>query len=104
MWEEPGKGRIGLEVYYTGRQALDDNPYRRQSKPYFEIGLLGQVAVGKARLFANAENILDIRQARYDPLLRPDRAADGRWTVGGWAPTEGFVLNAGIRLRFGGED
>ena len=22
-------GRIGLEVYYTGRQRLEDNPYRR---------------------------------------------------------------------------
>lgn len=104
MWEERDKGRIGLEVYYTGKQALDDDPYRRTGKPYFEIGLLGEVAVGKARLFANAENILGIRQTRYDPLLRPGRAADGRWTVDAWAPAEGFVLNAGIRLRFGGED
>ena len=102
MWEERDKGRIGLEVYYTGRQALDDNPYRTQSKPYFEIGLLGEMVVGKARLFVNAENILGIRQTRYDSLLRPGRAADGRWTVDAWAPIEGFVLRAGSRGRFGG--
>jgi iron complex outermembrane receptor protein len=104
MWEDHDKGRLGLEVYYTGAQPLDDNPWRSTSRPYFEVGLLGEIVVGKARLFLNAENILGTRQTRYDPLLLPERAADGRWTVDAWAPTEGFVLNGGIRLRFGGED
>jgi iron complex outermembrane receptor protein len=104
MWEDHDKGRVGLEVYYTGGQPLDDNPWRSTGKPYFEVGLLGEVVVGKARLFLNAENILGTRQTRYDPLLLPERAADGRWTVEAWAPTEGFVLNGGVRLRFGGED
>lgn len=27
MWEEHGKGRVGIEAHYTGAQALDDNPY-----------------------------------------------------------------------------
>ena len=102
MWEEHDRGRVGLEVYYTGKQSLEDNPYRGTSKPYFEMGLLGEVVVGKVRLFANAENILGTRQTRYDPLLRRVRAPDGRWTVDAWAPTDGFVLNAGVRLRFGG--
>lgn len=102
MWEDHDKGRLGLEVYYTGRQALDDNPWRREGKPYVEIGLMGEIAVGKARLFLNAENILGVRQTRFDPLLRPSRAADGRWTVDAWAPTEGFVLNGGVRFKLGG--
>lgn len=101
MWEEHDKGRLGLEVYYTGRQSLDDNPYRTHSRPYVEVGLMGEIAVGKARLFLNAENILGKRQTRYDPILRRTRAADGRWTVDAWAPLEGFVLNGGVRLRFG---
>jgi iron complex outermembrane receptor protein len=103
MWEEPDKGRLGVEVYYTGKQSLEDNPYRSTSRPYFEIGLLGEIAVGRARLFLNAENILGVRQTKRDPLLRPTRLPDGRWTVDVWAPTEGFVLNGGIRLRFGGD-
>jgi outer membrane receptor protein involved in Fe transport len=41
---------------------------------------------------------------RYDPLLLPQRLLDGRWTVDVWAPTVGFILNAGLRLRFGEED
>ena len=63
---------------------------------------MGEVVVGKARLFLNAENIFGVRQTRYDPLLRPSRAIDGRWTVDAWAPLEGFVLNGGVRFRIGG--
>lgn len=101
MWEDHDKGRVGVELYYTGKQQLEDNPYRSESKPYFELGVLAEMVVGKARLFINAENILDIRQTKYDPLLRPNRAPDGRWTLDVWAPTDGFVVNGGVRLRFG---
>lgn len=102
MWEQEGKGRLGFEAYYTGHQRLDDNPYRTRSRAYIEMGLLGEVVLGNIRLFVNAENLLDIRQTKTDPLLRPARAADGRWTVDAWAPTDGFTMNGGIRLSFGG--
>lgn len=102
MWEDHDRGRLGLEIYYTGRQSLDDNPYRSESKPYVEVGLLGEIILGRVSLFVNAENILNVRQTRHDPLLLPRRAPDGRWTVDGWAPNEGFIVNAGVRLRFGG--
>jgi iron complex outermembrane receptor protein len=103
MWEEHGKGRIGIEAYYTGRQLLEDNPFRTRSRPYLHLGVLGEVVVGKVSLFANAENLLNIRQSRYDPLLLTQRAADGRWTVDAWAPLEVFILNAGVRLQFSGD-
>ena len=103
MWEQHGKGRIGLEAYYIGRQTLDENPFRTLSKPYVELGALAEVVLGPIRLFLNAENILNVRQTKFDPLVRPSRAPDGRWTVDAWAPTDGFVLNGGVRLMFGGE-
>jgi outer membrane receptor for ferrienterochelin and colicins len=103
IWEPEGKGRLGFEAYYTGRQRLEDNPYRTHSKPYLEIGVLGEMVVGKYRLFLNAENLLNVRQTKYDPIVRPTRAPDGRWTVDAWAPTDGFVLNGGIRILLGGE-
>jgi iron complex outermembrane receptor protein len=103
MWEQHGKGRIGIEAYYTGRQSLEDNPYRTESRPYLHLGVLGEVVLGKISLFANAENILGVRQTRYDPLLLPQRRPSGQWTVDVWAPTEGFILNGGLRLRFGGQ-
>ena len=101
MWEKPGKGRIGLELFYTGTQALEDNPYRTRGRPYFALGAMGELMLGKVSLFVNAENLLDVRQTNYDPLLLPARAPDGRWTVDAWAPLEGRTLNGGVRLRFG---
>jgi outer membrane receptor protein involved in Fe transport len=101
MWEEHDRGRIGLEIYYTGTQPLEDNPYRVESESYFELGLLGEIVLGRYRLFLNLENLLGVRQTKEDSLLRPERAPDGRWTVDAWAPLEGFVANAGIRMRFG---
>jgi outer membrane receptor for ferrienterochelin and colicins len=99
MWEEHGKGRVGIEAYYTGSQRLEDNPFRTRSPNYWELGVLGEIAVGRVRLFINAENLLNVRQTRHDPLLLPQRAADGRYTVDVWGPTDGFIVNGGVRLQ-----
>ena len=100
MWEPEGVGRVGLELYYTGRQRLEVNPYRDVSRPYVVVGLLAEKRIGKVRLFVNAENVTDVRQTRHDRLLRPVQGADGRWTVDAWAPLDGRVVNAGLRLQF----
>ena len=100
MWEEEGRTRIGIELYYTGRQALDENPYRTTSRPYVVMGLLAERRVGAARLFVNFENFTNVRQTRHDPLVLPARAADGRWTTDAWAPLEGRVVNGGVRVTF----
>ena len=96
-----GKGRLGFELYYTGSQSLEDNPFRRESDSYFEAGLLGEITRGKYSFFVNFENFLNTRQTRDDPLVRPTRTPDGRWTVDAWAPLEGFVASAGVRIRLG---
>ena len=93
-------GRIGLEVYYTGRQRLEENPYRDVGEAYALIGVLVERRVGPVRLFINLENLTDVRQSQWDPLLRPDRAVDGRWTVDAWAPLDGRVINGGVRVPF----
>ena len=93
-------GRIGLEVYYTGRQRLEENPYRDVSEPYTLVGLLVERRVGPVRLFINLENLTDVRQSQWDAILRPDRAVDGRWTVDAWAPLDGRVINGGVRVPF----
>jgi iron complex outermembrane receptor protein len=64
--------------------------------------VLGEIVLGRASVFLNAENLLGIRQTKYDPLLRPTRSPHERWTVDVWGPTEGFVLNGGVRFRLGG--
>lgn len=100
MWEPEGVGRVGLEIYYTGRQRLEVNPYRERSAPYVVVGLLAERRLGKVRVFVNAENLTDVRQTRYDALLRPRAGVDGRWTVDAWAPLDGRVVNGGLRVAF----
>jgi iron complex outermembrane receptor protein len=100
MFELEGHGRIGLEGYYTGRQRLEENPYRAVSPGYLIAGFLVELRFGRFRPFLNGENLTDVRQTRWDSLLRPQRAPDGRWTVDQWAPIEGRVLNGGLRVEF----
>ena len=98
-WEKNG-WRIALECYYTGTQRLEDNPYRSHSEPYTLEGFLVERRLGKIRLFLNAENLADVRQTDWNPLLLPAQAADGRWAVDAWAPLDGRVFNGGISVRF----
>jgi iron complex outermembrane receptor protein len=100
MWEAEDVGRVGIEWYYTGTQSLDENPYRVTSEPYMILGLLAEKQFGRIRLFVNGENLTGVRQTRWDPLLLPTRAVDGRWTVDAWAPLEGRNVNGGLRVRF----
>ena len=100
MWERADRGRIGVECYLTGRQRLEDNPYRSESAPYVLFGGLVERRVGKLRAFVNAENLANVRQTDWSPLLRTIRAVDGRWTVDSWAPLDGRVINGGVRVSF----
>ena len=101
MIENEDTGRLGVEVYYTGRQRLEYDPYATVSRPYVIVGFLAERRFGRVRLFLNAENITDVRQTRWYPIVRPTRAPDGRWTVDAWAPLDGRTFNGGVRLMFG---
>jgi outer membrane receptor for ferrienterochelin and colicins len=104
MWEDHDRGLVGVEAYYTGTQALDDNPWRERARAHLHLGVLGEVRREGWSVFLNLENLLNVRQTRHDPLVRPFPTPEGRWTVDAWAPLEGFVLNGGVRIWFGGGD
>jgi iron complex outermembrane receptor protein len=99
-WEWQGAGRLGVEWFYTGVQRLEANPYRAESRPYSVFGVLATHRIGRALLFINGENLTDVRQTRWEPLVRPARGVDGRWTVDAWAPLDGRNINGGVRLAF----
>ncbi len=100
-WEKESVMRVGLECYYTGRQRLEYNPYRNQSMPYVLLGAMAERKIAEhVKLFLNLENLTNVRQTRWDPLLLPARESDGRWTVDAWAPLDGRVINGGARFSF----
>jgi outer membrane receptor for ferrienterochelin and colicins len=101
MWEEENRGRVGVELYYTGRQRLDDDPFRSESSGYVILGALAEWQIGRARVFLNGENLGDTRLTNYSRFVRPSRALDGRWTVDAWAPLEGRTINGGVRILVG---
>jgi hypothetical protein len=98
-WESEGRGRDGFALYYTGRQVLDDDPYRCVSRTYLVVGLLAERRLGPARVFLNLKNLTNVRQTRHAPLVRPSRAPDGSWTTNAWGPLDGRVVNGGVRIR-----
>lgn len=101
MWEKEGTTRVGIECYYTGEQRLENNPYRNTSRPYLIVGAMAERKVAKhVKLFINLENLSNVRQTRWDPILLPSRNPDGRWTVDAWAPLDGRVINGGARFSF----
>ena len=100
LWEA-GPARTGIELFYTGSQSLDDNPFRSRGAPYLLWGALLDWALSeRLRAFVNAENLGDVRQTATEPLIRRARDAAGRWTIDAWAPLEGRTVNAGLRVRF----
>lgn len=100
LFEEESRGRLGVEVSYTGRQSLEVDPYRREGAPYVEVSALAELRLGETSVFLHATNLTGVRQTGFDPLLLPARAPDGRWTTDLWAPLEGRSLNAGVRVEF----
>jgi len=83
----------------------DDAPVLRPtSRPYLVVGLLVEqtfrTAVGSARVFVNGENLTNVRQTRFNPLLLPSRGRGGRWSTDAWTEVTGATLNAGVRLGF----
>ncbi|HEY5219881.1 MAG TPA: TonB-dependent receptor [Gemmatimonadaceae bacterium] len=91
---------LATEIFYTGRQALQDDPYRNVSAPYTTLGILAAQRLGRLTVFANAENLTNVRQTRFEPLLRPSVGEGGQWKVDAWAPLDGRRFNAGVRYHF----
>ena len=100
LLEDEDRGRIGVEISYTGRQNLVDNPYRSSGPSYVEVNALAEMKFGETAIFLNAINLTNVRQAHFDPLLRPIPGAGGQRMTELWAPVEGRVFNLGVRLEF----
>jgi iron complex outermembrane receptor protein len=100
LLEDESRGRIGLELSWTGPQFLEDNPYRTESPSFFELNALAELKLGETSIFLNAINLTDVRQGDYDPLLRPSPGPAGQPVTELWAPIAGRTFNLGVRFEF----
>lgn len=97
--ESEHRGRIGLEGNYTGRQALQNDPFRSVSEPYFQFNALGEIRFGAWSIFLNAINLTDVRQTQFDPLVRRAPGPGGDPITDVWAPLDGRTVNLGLRVE-----
>ncbi|MGH8137822.1 MAG: TonB-dependent receptor plug domain-containing protein [Steroidobacteraceae bacterium] len=97
--ESEKRGRIGLELGYTDKQALMDDPYLSVSRAYFELNALAELRIGEVAVFVNAINLADVRQTHYEPLIRPSPGPGGNPITDVWAPLDGRTFNIGIRAE-----
>ena len=93
VWEQHGRGRIGLEAYYTGPQDLPDGS---AAPGYLISGVMAQWRFGQLSAFANLENVFDARQSRWTPLVIGPRH-DPTFPPT-WGPTDGFIANGGVKI------
>ena len=100
-WKDaPGRTRLAFHVSYTGRQVVFDNPYRSATPPYATVALRAARRLGAVDLYINGENLGDVRQTRYGPLLTLAPRAELKGTTDVWAPLDGRVVNVGMRVAF----
>jgi iron complex outermembrane receptor protein len=97
--ESEKRGRLGLEIGYTGKQALAYDPYRQVTPGFVELNALAEARFGDVAVFVNAINLTNVRQTNYDPLLRPSPGPGGNPITDVWAPLDGRTFNLGIRAE-----
>lgn len=95
VFEEHESFKTGVEFYYGSRQTLDD---RSLSRSTAEFGLFGEKTFGKYSLFINAENITDVRQAQYSPVVTGPHQNPNFAEL--YTHTEGRIFNGGVKIRF----
>ena len=94
LFEKEAAFKTGVEAYYTSSQFLTN---RFRTKPYWVLGIFGEKMFGKYSLFINFENITDTRQGRFTQVVFPPHQMPSFSEI--YAPTEGRVVNGGIKVR-----
>ncbi len=87
---------IGLDAYYYSAQELSDGT---PTHPIWEMGMNAQVMFKWFNVFANFENILNIRQTSFGPVVFASPTYHTPRFNEVYAPLEGRVLNVGFKVK-----
>ena len=95
VFEEHENFKTGVEFYYASSQTLDD---RTRTRSIAEVGLFGEKTFGRFSFFINAENLTDVRQNKYGPVVFPPHQNPTFAEL--YTHTEGRIFNGGVKIRF----
>ena len=94
VFEKAESFKGGVEAYYSSSQTLDD---RSTTRSLFEVGFFAEKIFKKFSLFFNAENLTDVRQSRYGPVVLGPHNNPTFAEI--YTHLEGRVFNGGIKIR-----
>ncbi len=93
-YEDEEEGwKAGLEAFYFGKQNLEDGSI---SPDYWLLGASAQKTFGHFTIALNVENILDIRQTRFENIVSGDLNNPVFSEL--YAPLDGFVGNMVLKI------
>jgi iron complex outermembrane receptor protein len=95
LYELQEKLRLAYELFYVGHQNLSSGVLTRA---YWVMGISAERTFEHFSLFVNAENFLDSRQTRFDPIYTGTIQNPQFNEI--YSPVDGFIFNGGFRLRF----
>ncbi|MBK9214893.1 MAG: TonB-dependent receptor [Chloracidobacterium sp.] len=95
VFEKHESYKFGAEFYFAGRQTLESRSLTRSTA---EVGIFAEKTFGKVSLFINGENLTDVRQGKYGPVVIPPHTDPTFAEV--YTHLEGRVFNGGVKIRF----
>lgn len=94
LYALPNKWRIGLDYEFKSRQTLSTGSL---TKAFWTFGAIVEYTWKNYTFFGNVENYTNIRQTKYGNLNSMPFNTPQFTEV--WAPLDGIVFNAGIKIR-----
>lgn len=95
MYEKEDNFKLGLEGYFNDIQYLSNGT---STVSFWEFGFMAQKTFRKFSCYVNFENFTDQRQSRYKTVVSGPHNNPVFDEI--WNHTEGFVWNAGVKLKF----
>lgn len=97
---ETDKLKTGFEAFYCSPQQRSDGS---STPSYWTLGYMIEKkwsfsATTKGSVFINFENFLDVRQSRFEPLVKGS-TTQPVFVTDIYAPTDGRIINAGFKLK-----
>lgn len=94
LYALPGKWRIGADYEFKSSQTLSSG---RKTPAFWTYGLVIEYTNKQFTFFSNFENFTNYRQTKIENLNTLPYSTPQFTEV--WAPLDGFVFNAGIKIR-----
>jgi iron complex outermembrane receptor protein len=94
FYEIEDKWSVGYETYYTGSQY---DEYYDLKQGFLTMGVMVMRYFKRYSVFANFENFTNVMQTNFEPLVSPPLNTPTFNSI--WAPIDGFVFNAGIKVK-----